>query len=100
MPLAIGIVEMAVANHTARCSPLEKRCMAIFERLDTIHQAIPTMFPACVGGAAAPLEPGIPEHTVAYLTELRLRTIDGKTPAFDHLHILRPAIPGDIEQHR
>jgi hypothetical protein len=36
MPLAIGIVEMTIAYHTARGSPLEKRRMAVFERLNTV----------------------------------------------------------------
>ncbi len=74
--------------------------MAIFERLDAVDEAVPTVLPTCVGRSAAALEPRVTEDAIADFAEFRLLTIDGKTAAFDDFHVLCPTIPSICEQHR
>ncbi len=100
MPLRVRIVENAIADDTAGGRPLKQRRMAIFERLDAVDEAVPTVLPTCVGRSAAAFEPCVAEDAVANFAEFRLLAIDRKTAAFDDFHVLRPTIPGICEQHR
>ena len=100
MPLGVRIVEHAVADDAAGGRPLKQRRMAVFECLNTVDKAVPTMLPTCVSRSASAFKPRVAEDAVANFAEFRLLTIDGKTAAFDDFHVLRPTIPSVCEKHR
>ena len=73
--------------------------MSHLKSFDVLNQAVPASVPARVRGAASALEPGIIEDAIANLAPLRRLAVDGEAAAHFHLHDLRPAVPGVVEQY-